>query len=211
MRGDAELFEKLNDTLPVVLVDRFFISRDIPYVTSNNFKGAYDATMLLINNGHRDIACVQGDIDSLTNRRRVEGFESAMRSAGLGDNAIVVGDEFSTQSGYLETKLLLGRERRPTAILALSYTIMLGVMHATRDCSLVMGEDVSAISFDNNLSLDYMQPAITRVTQATDEMGKMAAKILIGRIEGTYDKTPQLELNTELVIRDSVRNVMLVP
>lgn len=205
--NDSELFENLNNTLPVVFVDRFFIGKDIPYVTSNNYKGAYDATMMLINSGHRNIACVQGDMRSLPNKRRVEGFRNAMKAADLLDNAVVVGDEFSTQSGYLEAKLLLSRENRPTAIFALSYTLALGVMQATRDSSLVVGKDVSVISFDDNISLDYMQPPLTRVNQVTEEMGKLATKILIGRIEGTYDKVPQLELNTELIVRDSVAAV----
>lgn len=202
--NDSVLFEKLNNTIPVVLVDRFFISRDIPYVTSNNFKGAFDATMLLINSGHKNIACIQGDMNSLPNRKRVEGFECAMKSAGLQDSAEIVGDRFSVQNGYLETKLLLNRPHRPTAIFALSYTIALGVMKAMRDSSLVVGKDVSVISYDDNLGLDYMMPPITRVSQPIEEMGRLAAKILIGRIEGVEDKTPQLELNTELVVRDSV-------
>lgn len=203
----SELFEKLNGSVPVVLVDRFFISRDIPYVTSNNFKGAFDATMMLINSGHRNIACIQGDISSLPNRKRLDGFESAMRAGGLLDCAVIVGDEFSEQNGYLETKLLLNRQNRPTAIFALSYTITLGVMRAVRDSGLTVGKDISVISFDDNISLDYMHPPITRVSQATEEMGKLAARILISRIEGNADKTPQLELNTELVVRDSVCNI----
>ena len=118
-----------------------------------------------------------------------------------------MGDEFSEQNGYLETKLLLNRQNRPTAIFALSYTITLGVMRAVRDSGLKVGKDISVMSFDDNISLDYMHPPITRVSQATEEMGKLAARILISRIEGNADKTPQLELNTELVVRDSVCNI----
>ena len=202
------LFEKLNGSLPVVLVDRFFLNRDIPYVTSNNFKGAYDATMMLINNGHRNIVCIQGDADSLPNRRRLDGFESAMKAAGCLDSARIVGDGFSVQNGYLETKLLLNLDDRPTAIFALSYTITLGVMKALRDSSLMIGKDISLVSFDDNMSLDYMYPPITRVSQATEEMGKLAARVLINEIEGNGGgRTPQLELSTELVIRDSVCNI----
>lgn len=205
--NDALLFERLNNTVPVVLVDRFFVSRDIPFVTSNNFNGAYDATMLLINSGHRNIACIQGHSKSLPNRKRVDGYMAAMENSGLSASATVTGDEFSIQCGYLETKLLMSRKDRPTAIFALSYTIVLGVMKALRDCSLRIGEDISVISFDDNISLDFMLPAITRVRQPVEEMGKLATRILIGRIEGTTGKTPQLELNTELMIRGSIRNI----
>lgn len=205
---DGELFEKLNETVPVVLVDRFFVSKNIPYVTSSNFRGAFDATTILINSGHRDIVCIQGDRKSIPNQKRVEGYMSAMNSAGLSGSANVVGDGFSVQCGYLETKLLLSQATRPTAILALSYTIVLGVMKALRDSSLKLGQDISLISFDDNIGLDHMLPAITRISQPIEEMGKLATKILIERIEGNSDKTPQLELKTELIIRDSVKNVL---
>ena len=44
-------------------------------------------------------------------------------------------------------------------------------MRAVRDSGLMVGKDISVISFDDNISLDYMHPPITRVSQATEEMG----------------------------------------
>ena len=46
--------------LPIVTIDRYFPEKDLPFVTSDNYKGAYEAVLYLIENGHRKIACIRG-------------------------------------------------------------------------------------------------------------------------------------------------------
>lgn len=206
--SNPSLFEEINRTsVPVVLVDRYFEDSNISYVTSNNYKGAFDATELLIRNGHERIVCIQGDTDSLPNKRRVGGFLAALKKHGIERQATVMGDAFSIQNGYLETKLLLNINPRPTAIFALSYTILLGVIRAMQDSSLRIPDDISVISFDENLSLDYMTPPMTRVSQPVEEMGKLASKLLFSSIESKTRKNTRLELVTEIKVRESVRSI----
>lgn len=203
---DPSLFEEINRTsVPVVLVDRYFEESNISFVTSNNYKGAFDAAELLVRNGHRHIACIQGDPESLPNKRRVSGFLAALGKHGLEENAVVAGDSFSIQNGYLETKLLLNLNPAPTAIFALSYTILLGVIKALQDSNLSIPEDMSVISFDENLCLDYMTPPMTRVSQPVEEMGKLACKLLFGSIESKTRKSSKLELVTQLKVGKSVK------
>ena len=205
---DSSIFEKINESMtPVVLVDRYFDGTALPYVTSNNYKGALEATEFLIRNGHKKITCIQGDPDSLPNFRRVNGFRQAMKKNNLEDQATIVGDSFSEQNGYMEAQLLLGRKERPTAIFALSFTILLGVMKAVRDAGMNIPEDISVISFDNNVSLDYMTPPITRIGQRATEMGIFATKMLFELLESENSYSTKLELATELISRDSVKTL----
>lgn len=206
--NDPAPFEEINrTTVPIVLVDRYFEDSNLSHVTSNNYKGAFDATNLLIQNGHRHIACIQGDTESLPNKRRVSGFKAAIKESGEEIKALVVGDAFSIQNGYLETKLLLNLNPRPTAFFALSYTILLGVIKALQDSGLHIPEDVSVISFDENISLDYMTPPITRVVQPVEEMGKLASKLLFSSIENKTRKTNKLELVTTIKVGQSIRHI----
>ena len=202
----ARLFESVNnDVVPVVLVDRSYSNSTISQITSNNYKGAYDATNMLISHHHRDIVCIQGNKESVPNNKRVAGYVDAMKAAGLDATVNVTGDSFSVQNGYLETKLLLSRESRPTAILALSYTILLGVLKALRESNVKVGEEMSLIAFDDNISMDYMSPAITRVSQPIEEMGRLAIKVLFDMIKTGTRMVSQIELSTELIVRDSIR------
>lgn len=206
--SDPSLFEEINrTTVPVVLVDRYFADSNIPHVTANNRRGSFDATELLLRNGHEYIACIQGDTDSLPNKRRVDGYLAALKKYGKENMALVAGDSFSIQNGYLETKLLLNMNPRPTAIFALSYTILLGVIKAMQEANLRIPDDMSVVSFDDNLGLDYMTPPMTRVSQPVEEMGKLASKILFNNIESTTRKTTKMELITEVKVRQSVRQL----
>jgi len=205
---DKSLFEDIDKSVPVVLVDRYFSDTKLSYVTNNNYRGAYSATQHLINHGHRSIACIQGDTESLPNIRRVEGFKKALANSGVDNEPIVVGDAFSIKNGYLETKLLINRPNRPTAIFALSYTILLGVIKALNDSAIKVPDDISIVSFDDNLSLDYMTPSITRISQPVDEMGRLSTKLLFEKIEDHKTKPTQIELSSSLISRDSVLSIL---
>ncbi len=203
---DPSFMEIISREVPVVLLDRYYENSSLSFVTANNFKGGYDATRMLLQSGHRKIACIQGAKDSMPNRERVKGYRHAMEEAGLGDSSIIVGNEFSVQNGYLSTKLLLLGKEPPTAIFALSNTIMLGSLKAVQESTLSIPKDISMISFDNNLYMDYLTPSITRVSQPVENMAKLAVKILCENLEGSRVLTAnsQLRLLPEIITGKSV-------
>lgn len=203
---NPSLLEEINKKfLPVIQIDRCYQESELPYVTTNNYSGSVDAVNHLIKSGHKKIACIQGAVTSVPNRKRVAGYLSALKKADLQENAIIVGGEFSVQGGYIETKLLLNMDERPTAIFALSNTITLGAVKAVREAGLRIPEDVSILGFDNNMYMDYMTPAISRISQPTEEMGKIGFKILFDCIKsGTRCKT-KIELAPTLILRESIR------
>ena len=200
----AYLEQTNKQCVPIILVDRYYENSPLPYVVTNNFHGGYMATSILVRNGHKDIACIQGPPAAMTNRKRIAGYMSVLKENRLEDRAIITGNEFSIQNGYLETKLLLNNERRPTAIFALSNNIGLGAIKAIREARLRIPEDISLISFDNYLYLDFLEPPVTRIGQMVDEMGKMAVKLLNESIANHREIKSQIELSPEMIMRDSV-------
>ena len=208
--GDRpELFEEIDKkNIPVILVDRSFLDSRLPHVTTNNYSGGLTATNNLIRNGHKVIACIQGAKTSVPNKRRVAGYMDALRNAGLEENAIVVGNDFSIQNGYLETKLLLNSSPRPTAIFALSNTIGLGAIKAIREAGIRIPEDISLVAYDDNIYMDYLVPPVTRIGQPVEEMGKLAFKLLYESIEHKKRVSTQIELAPNLITRESVQNLI---
>src|SRR5690606_20702912 len=66
---DYKNIKRLHDQgLPVVCIDRYFEGLDIPYVSTDNYRGAYMATQHLLEHGHTRIACIQGVEESTPNR-----------------------------------------------------------------------------------------------------------------------------------------------
>ena len=125
--------EEISTKTPIVLIDRYFEKHNLPYVATDNYVGAYQATKLLLESGHSKILCIQGPDISITTKERVRGYLDALREAGYQDNAMIRGNEFSIQNGYIETKLALNSTTKPTAIFALSSTILLGAVKALNE------------------------------------------------------------------------------
>ncbi len=194
--------------IPIVLIDRYFDTTSLPYVCTDNYRGGYEATMHLIGQGHRNIACIQGVPYSMPNKERVRGYREALRQNGLEARGRVSGESFSVQNGYLETKLLLNGPSVPTAIFTLSNTILLGTIRAIRESGLRIPHDISVISFDNNTYLDYLDPAVTRVSQPIDEIGTLAVKILTESIASNKASDTQMLIPPRLIVCNSVSRLI---
>ncbi|MDO5977517.1 LacI family DNA-binding transcriptional regulator [Flavivirga spongiicola] len=196
--------------LPMVLLDRYFEGIEIPFVSTDNFEGAFMAANLLINHGHNSILCIQGVIDSTPNKMRIKGFKQAMKDAGI-DDFKVVGDAFSSENGYLETKMLLQNKIRPTAIFTLSNTIAMGCLKALKEENIRIPQDISLITFDDHLYLDYLATPITSVAQPVEIICKLAMKNLMSALSNKEEKTiKQVILKPEIKYRESVSRINII-
>lgn len=193
--------------LPIICIDRYFEELDIPFVSTDNYDGAYHATKHLIENGHSMIACIQGVLQSTPNRLRVKGFKDAMGVAKISSYTIV-GDDFTVQNGYLETKLLLQQKDRPTAIFTFSNTIAMGCMKALKEMNVRIPDDISLISFDDHPYLDYLATPLTCIAQPVSDISKIAIKFLFSMLDNNEVKLNKILLKPELKFRKSVRRII---
>jgi LacI family transcriptional regulator len=195
--------------VPMVLVDRYFPELPIPYVTSDSYRGAIEAVTNLIDNNHRRIACIQGLHDTSSNIDRVRGYVDAHKNRGLEvDESLIVGDNFGEENGYIEAKILMKRAQRPTAVFCVGNLISLGVLRAMAEEGLSIPQDLSLISFDDHPYFSFLSPPITTVAQQNRELGRIAAKLLLERIESPrIHETGGIFVPTKLLVRNSVRRV----
>lgn len=189
---------------PLVTVDRYYPNSFIPYVSTDNYKGGCEGTTELLSRGYKRIAVIQGVISSVPNKERVRGYTDTMKSAGLEENILVVGNDFSIQNGYLETKLLIERKERPEAIFSMSGTIMLGTLKALHESGLSIPEDVAIISYDSNIYMDFLTPTVARIKQPKTDMGSLAVKILLDKISGENALNSQILLSPTFVLGKSI-------
>lgn len=127
-----ESLEKIDEQTPIVLIDRYFEDTSLSYICTDNYRGALDGVKLLIENGHKEILCIRGVPHSMPSKERVKGYIDALRESGFDTRSRITGNDYSITNGYLETKLAIGSPARPTAIFALSNTIMLGAIPGDR-------------------------------------------------------------------------------
>jgi LacI family transcriptional regulator len=205
-KDNLELIKERN--IQVVCIDRYTEGLDIPFVSTDNYQGAYKATQHFINNGHTNIACIQGIQSSMSNKLRIKGFKEAIKEAGIHDFQIT-GNAFSVQNGYAETLLLLHSNERPTAIFALSNTISLGCIKALKENNVRVPEDISVITFDDHPYMDFLSTPLTCVAQPIDAICKIAIRLLFDQISNQTKDSNQIFLPPTIKYRDSVKQLDL--
>ncbi len=197
-----------NLKIPVICLDRYIDGLEIPFVSTDNYLGAYQATKHFIRNRHTHIACIQGIESSMPNKLRIKGFKAALEEEGI-NTSNISGNDFSVENGYTETLFLLQNKPKPTAIFAMSNTIALGCISALKEYNLRIPEDISLIAFDDHPYLDYLSTPLTCVAQPVNDICKTAVRLLFSLINDEEIKSKQIFLKPTLKLRESVKRLNL--
>lgn len=198
-------FEIVQKQIPVILVDRYFKKSNLPFIACNNFEGGYTAITQLIKAGHKSILCIEGPKVSITTKERERGAKAALKDSGKECHVFFRGNEFSISNGYLQTRLSKILNPHPTAIFAMSNTILLGCLKAIRELGLSIPENISILSYDDLPYLDYLDPPVTRIAQPLSEIGKAAIKIMVNSIEHNSTIKSQILMSPKLINRKSIK------
>ena len=203
----------INAGVPVVMVDRSLEQLRTSTVVIDNYGGALEAVEYLIEQGHRRIAIIQGLPETFTCRGRLQGYKEALTRHGIPlDDSLIVGRDFRTENGYIETKFLLKSSHPPTALFTTSDLITLGALQAISEEGLEVPRDISIVAFDDIESAGFFRCPITAVAQPKENMGRMAVKLLVDQIKGQGKFEPrQMVLKPTLVIRESVGRFVAEP
>lgn len=197
--------EMLHDAqFPYVVIDHQGFDEFSPTVMSHNCGPAFEATRYLINLGHRRIGFIRGLSYLNSAIERLKGYRLALEAHGLPyDPDLVVDGEFLQGPAYTATHCLLDLPEPPTAIFASNDLSAFGAMDAVRARGLSIPHDISIMGFDDIPQAASVRPALSTVRQPLVEMGRKATRMLLAYIENPQQKRERIELETELVIRDS--------
>lgn len=202
----AEAKAKLRSrAIPFVIIDPAGDpAPDVPSVGSANWSGGLVATRHLIELGHTRIAAITGRDDMMCSFARVDGYRSAMNSAGIEiDDRFVRFGNFQVDGGRSIALELLSLPDRPTAIFAGSDLQALGVIEAARTLGLRVPDDLSIVGYDDLQLAQWSSPALTTVHQPLTAMAEEAARLVIRMSETPLDSAPRMDLATRLVVRES--------
>ncbi len=189
---------------PFVLIDHQGTVESCPAVGATNWQGAFTATEYLISLGHRRIGFITGSMDLGCAQDRLKGYRSALRTYHIPEiPELVYEGAFFQPDGYAGACTLLDLEDPPTAIFASNDVMAMGVMDAVRNRELRIPDDVSIVGFDNIPQSAMVYPPLTTVQQPLEQMGRVAAQMLIGILKNVERDTNRIELPTELIVRNS--------
>jgi LacI family transcriptional regulator len=192
---------------PHVLVDHQGLPTvDAPAVGATNWQGAYEATSYLIELGHRRIGFITGMMDTGCAQERLAGYRAALEKHGLViDPELIREGDFLQPRGYICARELLMLAEPPTAIFASNDISAFGVMEAVRDHGLQIPRDISIVGFDDIPQAASVHPPLTTVHQPLEQMGSIAARMLLDYIIEPDRPVERVELPTKLIVRQSCR------
>lgn len=159
----------------------------------------------LYEQGCRHIAHLAGPHSMQLSRLREEGYNDGLQCCGLKRDGLVLEGGISEEGGYEATKKLLSSGKKVDGIYAFSDPVAIGAMRAIKEAGLSIPHDIAVVGFSDSQSAKLMEPQLSSVAQPTNEMGRMAAEMILNMINNEsakgVDKT--IYLDSTLQIRAS--------
>jgi GntR family transcriptional regulator, arabinose operon transcriptional repressor len=212
---DPVLFQRLAGRgVPLVLVDRYLPGLAVDAVVPDNLGGAYEAVSHLVAAGHRRIAFVSTDNLATTSvAERWMGYRQALAAAGLPLEPDLVfdslpvtrtwpaDDELASQTPARIARFL--ERAAPTAVFALHDRLAVDVFRAAALLDLPVPGALSVMGFDDDPVSQAVSPQLSTVAQPREEMGRLAAELVVARLEGRRADVARTVLPARLVVRES--------
>lgn len=176
-------------------------------VDVDNRQGGYDATKHLLEHGHRAIATIVGPADWPSSAARLAGYRQALEEAGVAFDPALVEQavDWGLESGRAAAARLCASKARFTALFAHSDLTALGAISQLRLSGLGVPQDVSVVGYDDLPVAGYVDPPLTTVHQPMEEVGALAASLLLDQLVGDGPVVDEERLlPAELVSRQSV-------
>lgn len=189
---------------PFVSFGRSNPAWDFNWVDVDGRQGVADAVAYLVSLGHRRIGAVAWGEGSLSGDYRFAGYLDGLTAAGIPYQPdYVVRGEHSDTTGCVALDHYLTLPEPPTAIIAISDLIAIGVMNEAERRGIRIGRDLSVIGFDDAPMTQYLRPALTTLQQPLATI----AQALIVMLESVLKDVPDFErhilLPPRLIVRES--------
>jgi LacI family transcriptional regulator len=199
----------INDGTPIVMFDRIADGVECDKVVVDDFDSALNSTQHLINLGCKNIALISS-VDNLSvGKLRADGYLKALK-----DNNIPVNEKIILRTDSeddMKSKIDAIFDNKIDAIFALDENDSVAALRVSLKKGYRVPEDISIIGFaDGILASRRLSPSLTTVSQHGIEIGEVAAKRLIARLEEKEGETSDYEtivIKTKLKERESTRKV----
>jgi LacI family transcriptional regulator len=203
---DDELRRLSEQGVPVTLLNRPLESNSplVDAVVVDSYAGSRQLVNHLLNLGHQRIAMLGGGLHDYHRLERLRAYKDALRARNIPyDESLVRWNIVEEPTETRPTLELLACTPRPTALYASGYSAGLAAMTVLRAQGLRIPDDIAFVMFDDVTWGEFVEPPLTLVRNPSEQMGRVAIKLLFERM-ADHDRPPQeVWLQPELVVRRS--------
>lgn len=202
-------FESLG--IPFVIFDNEFFDREINCVKVNNRQGTHLAVRHLYEMGHTNIGYLSSGLEINSFKEREKAALDAIRSFGLkvGNSSVyTIGYPHEHAEEGMDALLeKVSADQLPTAFLADNDLVSIGAIRSLKKHGYRVPEDFSFVGFDDRPICTLIEPALTTVQLPRELFGAEAVNLLIRQLEENLTSCLTVEINSRLIIRDSVKKL----
>ncbi len=190
--------------VPLVQINPFNRSPNIPFVAGDDYHGAYATCEYLLSLGHRRIAFLMGPRNMRSTFDRMYGYRAALDAHHIAvPESLIENSEYTFDGGYTAARLLLQRAERPSAIFASNDEAAFGVLFAAQEMGLSVPGQLSVCGFDDLSFSKNIWPGLTTVHQPAEEIVGLATQLLIKLLKNEPVESTQVLVPSRLVLRGS--------
>lgn len=208
VHAKSVLERHVNEGLSIVLYDNDVPGLSADRVFTTNRKSSERLVRHLIDLGHRRVATVMGNLDNSAAEERLQGYDDAVRGAGLPlKNEYRAAGYWTEEGAYAAIRDLLSLPEPPTAVFSANYNMTMGILRWLREHDLSVPNDLSLVSFDDVPAFTIHSAGITAVGQSTERIADAIGSVLLERLDaGPLSGRRTLKIDANIILRGSARS-----
>ncbi len=199
------VYHVMEKNIPLVVLNREIEEKSVVNIVSDDEEGTFKATELLIKNGHKCIAIIEGKEEFKSSKKRRDGFMKALIQYKIPVyGEYIVRGNYDMKSGYNAMKKLMELPKIPTAVFCSNDDMAIGAIKAIFHSGLNVPNDISIVGFDDIAFSEYATPALTTVKRPIEDISVLGGEKIIDIINGKKFEKQKIYLKTKLIVRESV-------
>lgn len=203
LEEDFEFGEIVRSTVPAVVLQHL-PGGGVPFVGSDDRLAGQLATEHLLKLGHEFVGTITGPFRRWIVRSRLLGYEKALREAGAVISEDLVAEaDWTPSGGAAALRILLEREPRITAVFVHNDEMAIGVLRELRRQGRRVPDDVAVVGCDDLPFAEHLSPSLSSVYVPFVEIGRLAVRVLLGRLSGKKSNSGSSLLPVSLRVRES--------
>jgi LacI family transcriptional regulator len=178
----------------------------VDYVGIDDYLSSQMVIEHLVQQNCKRIAHIAGYSHTRIYKNRLRGYSDALESHGLPvDKELIEESDLRLDDGRRIMEKFLKLPERPDAVYAAGDYAALGALQVMQENGIRVPEDVALVGFSNEPFTSFVKPAISTIIQHSEQIGILAAKAFLNRIENPLEEVSlnKMILKPELVVRSS--------
>ncbi|EOZ92823.1 LacI family transcriptional regulator [Indibacter alkaliphilus LW1] len=194
--------------IPVIFYDRVGNCDNCLGIVIDNVNAAYTATKHLLEQGYKRIFHVLGSEKIDVYRDRLKGYKLALIENHIAYNGdLVMFSKLSEDACEDIIEKMQELEQMPDALFVSNDGCAANCIQVLKSKGICVPDDIAVVGFNNDGISRLVEPNLTTINYPGQEMGEIAMKSLLQRLEDpsstTLNQTEKISLRSELIIRDS--------